>query len=156
MANYSTYDSLFKAINRDIQVSFEHMSNQIVKLWKTLVEENFYSYNPSEYRRSFQSLDSISVLSIKKSKSGNIEVEIGYDISKIKTFTYTGISSGMERIGHENPSEIPMFVEEGFEMINGKFHDGAKAYEWLIKYIKGNDFKALFSNELKKMGYTLK
>lgn len=156
MVEYNTWDSLFEILDRDIQVSFENVSDQIVKLWKQLVEENFYSYNPSEYVRSFQSLDAISITNIRKLPNGMTEIEIGYDISKIKTFTYTGMSTGMERTGHENPSEMPMYIEGGFEMPNGAYHDGARAYDWLVKYIKGNDFKALLANELRKLGYILK
>ena len=34
--------------------------------------------------------------------------------------------------------------------------NGARAYDWLVKYINGNDFKALLANELRKLGYVLK
>ena len=85
-------------------------------MWKNLVYKNFYrAYpNPVEYDRSMDTLNSITIIDIVKTPRGTV-VSIGYDISLIKSFTYTGLLTGLERQGHTQPDLQPFYVEEGFD-----------------------------------------
>ena len=49
MVEYNNYSDLFARLDRDIQVATENVSDQIVKLWKSLVEKNFYNYDNQIY-----------------------------------------------------------------------------------------------------------
>lgn len=157
MTEYSNWDSFFNAVEKDIDKAFELVSDKVVEIWKREVEDKFYgAYNPTkEYVRDYETLDSIRTLNISKNSNGNIEVEIGYDTSLIHTSTYIGKKSGLERERHSDPELQPYLVEYGFEGY-GVEREGSHAFEYMLKYVKGNDFKALFANELRKLGYTLK
>lgn len=154
MPDYNDYESLFKAINRDIQVATENVSDQIVKLWKNLVEKNFYNYDNQIYSRTWETLDSICILNIKKDSNGHITIEMGYDESKIKFYPE---EDGMwNKHGEGFTSNL---IEDGWNHYYKGIrtqHHGAKALEYLMKYVNSSDFKTLFSNELRKLGYTLK
>ena len=156
MAEYVDWDSFLNAVEEDIEESFWKISDTIIEIWKREVEDKFYGlYNPSEYIRDYQTLDSIRMLNVSKNINGQIEIEIGYDTSLIHTSTYIGKQSGLERERHSDPSMQPIYVEEGF-FGYGVEREGSHALEYMLKYIKGNDFKALFANELRKLGYILK
>lgn len=156
MAEYNTWDSFLNATERNINIAFENISNIAVELWQKEVEDKFYNkYNPSEYDRSYQTLESIRVLNISKLPNGQISIEIGYDISKIKTFTYMGLTSGIERQGHNQPEMQQTYIEDGFSGY-GVDRDGSHALEYMLKYVNGNDFKVIFAKELRKSGYILK
>lgn len=156
MTDYSDWDSFLNAFDKDIETSFENTSYKIVELWKQLVEENFYNYDNKLYERTWESLDSICVLKFSKNTNGQVEIEIGYDVSKIKFYDMS--SKGLWN-KHQNPEMMPNLIEYGWNnMYQGirTEHHGAEAYEYLLKYVNSEDFRALFANELRKLGYTLK
>lgn len=156
MVDYSDWDSFLNAVDKDIEISFEKISQIAVEIWKREVEDKFYGvYSPVEYDRNYQTLDSIRVIKISKNTNGYFEIEIGYDISLITTSNYTGKRSGLERERHSNPELQPYLVEYGFEGF-GIDREGSHAFEYMLGYVKSDDFKALLSNELRKLGYILK
>lgn len=151
---YNNYSDLFARLDRDIQVATENVSDQIVKLWKSLVEKNFYNYDNQIYSRTFESIDSICIFNIKKDINGQTTVEMGYDMSKIKFYPE---EDGLWNKHGEGFN--PYLIEDGWNhYYNGirTQHHGAEALDYLLTYVKGNDFKALFANELRKLGYVLK
>lgn len=150
----TTWDSLFSEIENDIGKSLNNVSKQIIYIWQELLEDKFYSkYNPKLYERSWQTLDSIRKLDLKKTKDG-YELNIGYDINLIQTETV--YSYPYTYIRHEDPSIQPSLVEDGWTMQNGEFRQGAHAFEDMLKYVQSSDFKALFGAEMKKLGYIFK
>ena len=148
---YDTYDALFKRMEEDIGEALMNVSNQLIEIWKELVQINFYDrFEPQVYSRSYQSLDAISLLTINKSANG-YEITMGYDESKINTYEAT--SNGYTYTAHENPELQGGYLESGFVMNNGVRREGAHALEEMLKYVNSRDFKALFENECRKLGY---
>lgn len=157
MVEYNMWDSFLNAVEKDIDKAFESVSDKVVEIWKREVEDKFYgAYTPTkEYVRDYETLDSIRTLNISKNTNGQLEIEIGYDISLIHTSNYIGKKTGIERERHSDPSLQPYLVEYGFEGY-GIEREGSHAFEYMLKYVKSNDFKALLANELRKLGYILK
>lgn len=145
-----TYDSLFKIMEEDIGEALMNVSNELITIWKDLVETNWYSkYDPLVYSRTWQTLDAISLMDVKK-VNGGYEIAISYDESKIQTIQET---SPYEYVKHSDPSQQGWLVEQGFIMNNGVRREGAHALEEMINYTKSKDFKVLFENECRKLGY---
>lgn len=156
MSDCYTFEQLFELIEKDISKSIDKVSEQVMNIWKQLVEDRWYgTYSPTEYIRSFETLESISIIKVDKS-SGNYSVSISYDDTKIHPFTYMGKTSGIEREGHTDISNQWNIVENGMDMPSGYFRDGSHAYEEMLKYVRSNDFLALFNVQLKKLGYIVK
>lgn len=155
---YDTFEALFNSIDRSLEISTITISNKIRDMWKLLVYKNFYQAypNPIEYDRSMDTLNSITVINVSKTKKGII-ASIGYDISLINPFTYSGLSTGMERQGHTQPELQPQFVEHGFSYKFGNIEgerEGSGAFEQMLKLVTSQEFVNMFERELIKMGYT--
>lgn len=147
----NTWEQLFSTMEEDIGEALMNVSEQLIQIWKELVQTNFYDrYNPSVYKRTYETLESISLLNINK-LSGGYEVTLGYDESKINTYEVN--SYPYSYISHENPELQGGYVEYGFEMQNGVYRQGSHALEDMINYTKSRDFKVLFENECRKLGY---
>ena len=150
---YKNYTEMFKDINNGIERAMESVAEIVRDIWRDLVEEKFYSvYEPSTYIRTFESIDAITSFPVTK-VGGNYMVEISYDESKLIT---RRPASGGDWGVHTSPSEQGGFIEWGWEMPNGQFRQGAHAIEEMMRYVKSNDFVALFKNEMRKLGYTFK
>lgn len=150
------YESLFKHMDEKIiDVVLIKVSEQIRDMWKQMVDDEFYGkYNPVEYERSWQSLDSISIIKTERIGS-NYTVTIAYDESKIKEFSYIGKRSGIERMAHTDIPNQAMFIEYGFEGY-GTEREGVHAFEEMLRYIKTDSFKALFNAQVRRLGYDIK
>lgn len=145
---YDTYDSLFKRMEEDIGEALMNVSEQLIQIWKNLVYERFYNvYTPKMYERTYDSVDSISLLEINKT-SGGYEISLGYDSSKIK---FVDMSDSGIWDKHSIPSEMGGLLEYGG--IIGHDSNGIRAIEEMNRYVKSKDFKALFENECRKLGY---
>lgn len=145
---YDTYDALFKRMEEDIGEALMNVSEQLIQIWKNLVYERFYNvYNPKMYERTYDSVDSISLLEINKTNDG-YEVSLGYDSSKIK---FVDMSDRGMWDKHNIPNEMGGLIEYGGIM--GHDSNGIRAIEEMNRYVKSRDFKALFENECRKLGY---
>lgn len=147
---YDTYDSLFARMEEDIGEALMNVSNQLTDIWKELVQAQFYDkYEPRYYERTWETLESISLMSVDKMSDG-YEISISYDDSKIHTYNVTYPYSYTK---HEHPEMQGQMIEKGFMMNNGVYRQGAHALEDMIKYVNSKDFKVLFENECRKLGY---
>jgi hypothetical protein len=151
---YDTFEDMFKDIKKDMLEATKKSAEEIVLLWKDLVESSYIA-EPMVYSQTWQTLDALGILKIDNK---NNEIEIGYDTTKIITDQYTsrhkitGVEYTYTR--HSNPELQDILVEYGWKMPNGKWREGAYAFIEILKRINSGGFQNLFENEMKKIGYT--
>lgn len=150
---YKDFTSLFKDWDNGVKIGIEKTSKIVRDIWKQKLEDRFYGvYSPISYKRTFETLDSITSFSVKKTSNG-YSVDIYYDTSKITTrVPQDGDFWGI----HTEPENQSYFVEYGWEMPNGQIREGAHAFDEMLNYVNSDEFIALFKNEMKKLGYTFK
>lgn len=90
MAAYNNLDSLYKALGKQIEKSLDKTADELVGKAKNLIMTRFYAlYDPKEYTRTFQMLDSVVRSRIKKIPNG-YSVEIYLDPTGV---TYESIDA---------------------------------------------------------------
>lgn len=84
MTDIRSYKELFKVINQNIQLSLEQVGKQVQKMVKDYILEELYrNHQPTEYDRTFEFLNSVSVSKVDEITKGKYTVQIYFDLNKI-------------------------------------------------------------------------
>lgn len=147
-----TWGSFFNKVNKSINKTTEEIAEEVLADWRELIWTEFYLDLPesTRYKRSYETINSLSFLKVNK-VNGNIEIEIGYDDSKINTFP----NSAGYYISHENPENMGSMFEwaEPYGIFG---HEPIHAVDEMLKQLQSNWFKNKFKELMNKKGYIVK
>lgn len=128
MKTFNNLNKLFSHINKQIEKSMTGVGEEARKILSDYMEREWYnSYSPSNYERSWELLNSISVSSPKKI-SNTWQVEIYFDTTKI------------------HPYSTPDGEWNKHMSLNGDTsYNGKSISEWLIEWIEYGQNSPIYS-----------
>lgn len=113
--DFKSLDSLFNYINKNIKSVIPQLAQQIEETIKQYILERQYSWTPSDYSRTYQYINSLTISKIQESSDG-IAVELYFDTSKITPMPHDDDrtwNKHMDMYGNPVNEFIPLWLEEG-------------------------------------------
>lgn len=141
-----SWNSFFAKVKPSLNRTVEELAEILLAEWREFIWTEFYSVPENTYKRSYETIKSLSFLNVNKTSNG-LEITIGYDASKIHTF------QNGDWLAHEKPDEMGSLVEYG--SIYGHAPDGIRAVEDMQKRINSPWFKNKFKQLMKQKGYDI-
>jgi hypothetical protein len=89
--NFDTLSSIYKYLESEVIINTSKIAKEIADVLKNYVRLNWYNdHSPSQYQRTMDILNSISITDVKKNRNG-YSVKIFFDDSKINMIEYDGL-----------------------------------------------------------------
>jgi hypothetical protein len=122
MVEFRDLNQMFAYMNDQLIIAMEKTAEEVQQIMQDYIQSNLYdSYQPSEYIRTYDYLNSLSVKKVRKENGWNV-VEIFFDPEKIKQNEVEGFwNQHMSAYGYREwkgtqiNELIPMWLEEGVE-----------------------------------------
>ena len=114
MPDFRDFKSLEKYLQRELQNNLNEIIKEIKEDVKEYIMENLYNaYDPNQYERSFEFLESVSVYKARQTESG-ISAIVYFDTDKINAVGMSGrFNQHMSVDGKDVSDYIPQWLEEG-------------------------------------------
>lgn len=155
---------MLRYIEKQTQDSLRLISFEVEKMMKDYVIKALYqSYQPKDYLRSMNYINSLTVKKVSKNGAGELETEIFFDPNKIYSREMEGkywnqhmSVNGDSSWGGRPISEwLPIFIERG---VSGSLWDreGIEVVDTILKELNSNStYKNMMMKELKRKGFNV-
>lgn len=121
MPNFKDLKSLFSYINKNLKFSLQEVGQQVEQIIKDYIMEHLYNaYTPSDYSRTYDFINSLSVKKVQQSNNGYI-VELFFDTNRIISYEvedrywnqHMNIDGSDTWNGEKINEWIPIWLEKG-------------------------------------------
>lgn len=159
----SDLERMLKYIEKQTQDSLRLISLEVEKMMRDYVIKNLYlKYEPTEYLRSEEYVNSLTVTKVYKNSDGGLETEIYFDPEKIHSRElekevwnqHMSLNGDTSWEGKPINEWIPVWMEHG---VHGKTKWDRNGIEvvnnMLIELDNNGEFKKMMMNELRKKGF---
>lgn len=155
---------MLQYIEKQTQDALRLISLEVEKMMKDYIIKALYNaYQPKDYLRSMNYINSLTVKKVTKNGVGELEVEISFDSNKIYSREMEGeywnqhmSVNGDDTWGGRPISEwIPIFMEHG---VSGSLwdRDGIEVVDTILKELNSNStYKKMMMKELKRKGFNV-
>lgn len=163
--NVSTYSELERVLQQVAEDALNKVTIKVEKMIKKYVMDKLYnSYTPTDYIRSYDYLESLTVTKVTKNSLGELETKIFFDPNKIHSRETEGsywnqhmsINGDTTWEGKPISEWIPVFIEYGTK---GSLWDrkGIHVVDNIMKELdRDGKYKKFMASELKRMGLDAK
>ena len=156
---------MLQYIEKQTKDSLRLISLEVEKMMKDYIIKALYNaYQPQDYLRSMNYINSLTVKKVSKNSTGELETEIFFDPDKIFSREMEGeywnqhmsVNGDSSWEGRPISEWIPIFMEHGVSG-NSKWHrDGIEVVDTILKELNSNGrYKKMMMNELKKKGFNV-
>lgn len=161
----TTYSQLLRQLEKHAQDSLRLVAIEVEGMMRDYVIQALYNdYEPQDYLRSMNYVNSLTVKKVFKNATGELETEIFFDPEKIHSREMVGeywnqhmSVNGDSSWGGRPISEwIPIWMEHG---VSGSLWDreGIEVVDTIMKQLKNDrEFRKLMMNELRRRGFNVK
>ncbi len=162
--NTNDLKRLMDYIEKQAQDSLRLVALEVEKMMKDYVIDNLYlKYRPTQYLRSEEYVNSLTVTKVYKNSNGELETEIYFDPSKIHSRELKNeiwnqhMSMDGDDTWESRPIRewIPIWMEKGVS--DSKWdREGIHVVDNILKKLDNDkQFKKMMENELKKKGFKI-
>lgn len=166
---FKNLDEYFKYVKKQIKSVLEQIAEEVRKELYDTVNDNLYkTYNPKQYQRTYELLNSISKTEIKENSDGEYYVVIYYDTDKILAYPSLSNLTGDKNeygslwgqhadfYGNDVSEYIPLWIEHGTSGVNNPYHrKGIYAIDEVKEWIE-KEFNNRFKKKLLARGIKVK
>ena len=159
----SDLEKMLKYIEKQAQDSLRLISLEVEKMMKDYVIKNLYlKYEPNQYLRSEEYVNSLTVTKVYKNSDGGLETEIYFDPEKIHSRElqdevwnqHMSLNGDSEWKGESISTWIPIWMEHGVHGNTKWKREGIEVVNnMLIELDNNGEFKKMMMNELRKKGF---
>ena len=154
-----------RQLEKHVQESLRLVAIEVENMMKDYIIQALYNdYEPQDYLRSINYINSLTVKKVYKNSTGELETEIFFDPEKIYSREMEGeywnqhmsVNGDSSWGGRPINEWIPIFMEHG---VSGSLWDreGIEVVDTIMKRLKGDrEFRNLMMSELKRRGFNVK
>jgi len=156
MSDFRDYKSLFKYINQNIKLSLDQVAQQVQQMVKDfIIQELYQNYKPTEYDRTYEFLNSVSVSKVEEITKGKYMVQIYFDTSLIHPYITSSFWNAHASVtGHNMSSFIPLFLEEGTDFPSLYPREGIHSMETIREDLdRSKKYMGMIKEFLEKKGF---
>lgn len=157
-------EKMLKYIEKQAQDSLRLVSLEVEKMMRDYVIKNLYlKYEPNQYLRSEEYVNSLTVTKVYKNSEGGLETEIYFDPEKIHSRElqdevwnqHMSLNGDSEWNGSPISEWLPIFIEKGVK--NSKWdREGIEVVNNILKELDNNgEFKKMMAKELERKGFKI-
>lgn len=152
---------MLQYIEKQTQDALRLISLEVEKMMKDYIIKALYNaYQPKDYLRSMNYINSLTVKRVSKNSAGELETEIFFDPNKIYSREMEGeywnqhmSVNGDSMWGGKSISEwMPIFIEHG---VSGSLwdRDGIEVVDTILKELNSNStYKKMMMDQLRRKG----
>lgn len=156
---FNTIEELMIYLQNKIPVNLELIAEEVKGILRDNVQTLWYDrpYNPTNYIRTMEYINSISCSNAKKISNGNYEVKIYFATDLIQPHTNNSNEWNQHAsiYGEDVSAQIPYYIEEGNNSSLYSY-EGVHPVKITEKWLKDNDFvRRRMIELLGKYGFTI-